>query len=262
MDKLQKVSLARHQIATDCGINAAFIFDDPSYPSSLLAGELTAGERQEGQRKTAPAAYRNWLLGRLAAKAALGRLWNLPPEAVEVLKGPGGAPLARSDARPSATGWVSISHTGGAAMAAAADVPIGVDLERLDRRISPGVWRWAFSQAEQKMLGGISGRFPRELALWCAKESAGKSWGRGLLNHLHQVRIIHADWADERITVGWFQDEIRAGKGAAGACPHGGSDGVSCICQAEVRLLIYEGYMAALAEKAEPSRTGKRTDEA
>lgn len=234
----------------------AFVYDDPECPASILSAGLTPRELAEGRQKIAPAAHRSWLLGRLAAKEAVGRLWNLPPAEVEVLKSPSGAPLAGSYSRPSALGRVSISHTAGAAVAAAAvDVSVGVDLERLDRTISRRVWRWAFSPEEQKMLEGASGRFPPELALWCAKEAAAKSWGRGLLNHLRRVRATRADWTDGRMEVGWFPDQAPADgtancSGVGPDCSQSASDRL----RAEVRLLIYDGYLAALAEKTEPGQ--------
>lgn len=245
MDKIHKVSLTRLYVPTDCGINMAFIPDDPECPSSLLSMDLTDRERKEGRQKSAPAAYRGWLLGRLAAKEAVGRLWHLPPAAVEVLKGPDGAPRASSGERVLAAGGVSISHTSDAAVAVAAEAPVGVDLERLDRPVSPRTWRWAFSPEEQKLLDGAADRFPPELALWCAKEAAAKAWGRGLLNHLNRVRVLRADWPAGRMTVGWVRDENRTD----GLGPH----------LAEVRLMIYGRHLAALAEKVEASRPDQQT---
>ena len=248
MDKIHKVSLIRRHIPTDRGLNMTFIPDDPECPSSRLSTELTDRERAEGRQKTAPAAYRGWLLGRLAAKEAAGRLWSLPAAAVEVLKGPDGAPVAASSRGTLAAGRVSISHTSDAAVAVAAEAPVGVDLERLDRQVSPRVWRWAFSPDEQKMLDGADGAYPPELGLWCAKEAAAKAWGRGLLNHLNRVRVLRADWPAGRITVGWVQDEA----------PADGADFVSegPGLRAEVQLMVYGRHLAALARKVETAPAG------
>lgn len=258
MNKIQDVSLIRHQIVIAGGINMALIYDDPECPSSVLSTDLTANEREEGRQKTAPAAYRSWLLGRLAAKEATGRLWNLPPATVEVLRGPEGAPQAGSNQRPSANGWVSISHTVGAAAAVASESPVGVDLERLDRTISPRVWRWAFSPEEQEMLYGPDGRFPPELALWCAKEAAAKAWGRGLLNHLNQVRATRADWAAGRLEISWLPDQAPT----AEKCFSDTSQGESDLYRAEVQLLVYDEYLVALAEKTEFRQTGNNSSAA
>lgn len=255
MDKIHNVSLIRRHISTDCGINMAFIHDDPECPSSLLSAELTDREQVEGRQKISPAAYRSWLLGRLAAKEAAGRLWNLPPTSVEVLRGPNGAPVAGSGRRALAAGCLSISHTFDAAAAVAAETPVGVDLERMDRPVSPRVWRWAFSPDEQKMLYGAPGHYPPEMALWCAKEAAAKSWGRGLLNHLNQVRVIRADWSAGRITVGWVHDEARMDE--AGKNFTDGSEESRDVYLAEVRLMICGRHLAALAEKVDPPRSEK-----
>ncbi len=246
MDEAPKVSLTKHRLTAGCGLSLTFIFDNPECRISSLSSQLTARERAEGRLKGAPSAYRGWLLGRLAAKEALAGLWKRPPSEVEVLKGPEGAPRAipigrrpsRAGRPEPGPGWVSISHTVGAAAALAAATPVGVDLERLDRPVNPRVWSWAFSPEEHELLREASGRLPGTvpsdspppgLALWCAKEAAAKAWGRGLLNHLHQVRVTGADWPEGRITVGWVGENVYGHR------------------PAEVRLMVHEGYLAALA---------------
>jgi phosphopantetheinyl transferase len=115
-----------------------------------------------------------------------------------------------------------------------------VDLERLDRPVSPRVWRWAFSPAELEFLReppegpaqAESEKIPPGLALWCAKEAAAKAWGKALLNHLEQVRVTGTDWPEGRITVGYYEDCSR-------------------IRQSEVRLTAHNGYLAALARVIE-----------
>lgn len=155
---------------------------------------LSGGEMEEGRGKTSPSAFRHWLLGRLAAKGAVGALLNLAPESVEILRGAGGAPTV---ARPEPGGepvYVSISHTEGAALAAASLRPVGVDLEDRGRKLSDRAWRWSFAEEERRLVEGADvGAYPWRLALWCAKEAAAKSWALPLLNHLSEVRISEVD---------------------------------------------------------------------
>lgn len=243
MQKIRAFSLSKKIILTDCGLNVAFIRDLAEYPSELLAAPLSPKERAEGLKKSAPTAHRHWLLGRLAAKEALGKLWDIPAEEVEIIKGPSGRPIARSAQRPRAAGFVSISHTQGAAIAAAGSTPVGIDLERLDRQISPRVGKLAFDDLEMELATSAQGQQQiAMLSLWCAKEAAAKSWGRGLLNYLTQVRATWADWENGRITVSWRpSDEIKSQNSSS--CPgfHGGQ-------QVEVRLITYTDFLVALAE--------------
>ncbi len=209
--------------------------DDPAQPDPALAKVLTPAETADWRNKRATPAGRSWLLGRLAAKNAAGRLWGLPPEAVEVRTGPEGRPDVRP-LRPPLAGaglHVSISHTPGAAAGAAGPAPVGVDIERRERPLSERVRAWAFDGAERALIDAADPGlpWPPALALWCAKEAAAKSWGRGLLNHLSRVRATGADWAAGRLTVAWLDAEAPA--------------------TAEARLLISGDYLLALAERGE-----------
>jgi 4'-phosphopantetheinyl transferase len=212
------------------GTRLAFLPDDPARPDQAFGEWLTPHETEDWRAKAAAPTGRHWLLGRLAAKAAAGSFWNLPPQAVEVRSGPEGRPEARplGPARPPA--WISISHTRGAALGAAGERPLGVDIERLDRGLGGRVQGWAFSEAEQALLttAGAASPWPAALALWCAKEAAAKSWGRGLLNHVGRVRVTGADWPEGRLTVAWLEAEAPA--------------------RAEARLTICGEYLLALAE--------------
>lgn len=162
---------------------------------------LSPSEAREGQRRQNPEARRQWLAGRLAAKAAAGRRWNIAPGELEILSGPEGEPrLGPADA---ARGFVSISHTRGAAAAAVAGGPVGLDLENHGRLINDRVWRWAFS-ADERRLAENSPNWPARLALWCAREAASKYWRRPLLNNLQRLRITGADWARGRLQAAWL----------------------------------------------------------
>jgi phosphopantetheinyl transferase (holo-ACP synthase) len=85
---------------------------------------------------------------------------------------------------------------------------------------------WSSTPGERR-LAETSRRFPARLALWCAKEAAAKSWGRGLLEHLPRVRVTEADWPAGRLTVAW----------------RGREGGIS-----EVRLARWDDYLVALAQ--------------
>jgi len=208
-----------HWLPAPEGLFLAAVKDDPGLTDQDLAvhfspGELTA--RRSG------AGARGWLLGRLAAKAAAGRHFQLPPAEVEIRSEPGGRPWGFPG------GFLSLSHTRGAA-AAAAGRPVGVDLEPWSRSLSDRAWVWSFTPGERR-LAETGGPFPARLALWCAKEAAAKSWGRALLEHLPRVRVAAADWPAGRLTVTWRE--------------RGGKTGEV----SEVRLSRWDAYLVALAE--------------
>jgi phosphopantetheinyl transferase len=196
----------------------AAVTDNPAWAEQELAAPLSP--RELGARRGG-AGSRDWLLGRLAAKAAAGRRWRLPLAEAEIGSGPDGRPWSFQ----APAGFVSLSHTPGAAAAAAAGRPVGVDLELWSRSLSDRAWNWSFTSGERR-LAETSGPFPARLALWCAKEAAAKSWGRALLEHLPRVRVAGADWPAGRLTVAW----------------HGRGGEVS-----EVRLSRWDAYLVALA---------------
>jgi phosphopantetheinyl transferase len=165
----------------------------------------------------------------LTAKAAAGRRWRLPLSEVEIKTDSAGRPWSCK------TGFISLSHTRGAAAAVAAGWPVGVDLEPWSRPLSDRAWIWAFTPGERR-LAESGGFFPARLALWCAKEAAAKSWGRALLNHLPLVRVAEADWPAGRLTVAW------RGRGRE---------------VSEVLLFRWDAYLVALAQ---PERTKDISD--
>lgn len=79
--------------------------------------------------------------------------------------------------------------TGGTVVAVSADLRVGVDLERGDRRPSHRALapRW-FSAAEAGALAALPEEPARRafLALWTAKEAACKATGTGIYGRLHQ----------------------------------------------------------------------------
>jgi 4'-phosphopantetheinyl transferase EntD len=199
----------------------AAVKDDPGWADQELAALLSPGELLASRDG---AGARGWFLGRLAAKAAAGRRWRLPLAEVEIRSGPTGQPWSFQAAAPA--GFISLSHTRGAAAAASSGRPVGVDLEPWSRDLSDRAWTWAFTSGERR-LAETGGHFPARLALWCAKEAAAKSWGLGLLDHLPRVRVTGADWPGGRLTVAW------QGRGGE---------------ESEVRLFQWDAYLAALAQ--------------
>lgn len=78
--------------------------------------------------------------------------------------------------------FVSLSHSGGYAAAAVADVPLGIDLQVL-RDVSPGVLKRLYSPEEVRWIGLAREEEARErtIRLWTMKEAYGKLTGTGIL---------------------------------------------------------------------------------
>jgi acyl transferase domain-containing protein/phosphopantetheinyl transferase len=143
-----------------------------------------------------------WLLGRVAAKDAVRHLLKercglvLPPADVEIVTDAHGRPEVHV---PAADGLglapvVSISHSGGVAVALAAldgRALVGIDIERLTAR-DQSFERIAFTADERKLLDAVPegpARLEWRLRMWCAKEAAGKALGRGLSAGLHALVV-------------------------------------------------------------------------
>lgn len=201
IEKKDDLGLFINWIETPGDFHVALLPDHPDLGPDHMSGFFSLREREEGRLKSAPAAFRAWFLGRLAAKAAVGRLRGQSLDQAEILRGPKGRPELTGP------GQVSISHTIGAAAAAAGLSPVGLDLERRDRQINQRLWRWAFTGRELELAEAAAPLWPGHLALWCAREAGAKAWGRGLLNHLDQVRVGRADWPAGRLRVDWLGPE-------------------------------------------------------
>ena len=166
----------------------------------LSRGERTRWRELSGtQRRRA-----EWLLGRAAAKDAV-RLFlaghyglELCPADVEILQDPNGRPLAGGSwtGRVEAVPLVSLTHAGGIAAALAGDpascAGVGIDIERLDRQRNDleGV---AFTGEEAELLSRLGDRQEWALRLWCAKESAAKAIGLGLMGRPTALVVTTAD---------------------------------------------------------------------
>ena len=79
--------------------------------------------------------------------------------------------------------FVSLSHSGSFVAAAAADRPVGIDLQE-KRRIREGVLRRWYSAAEREWIGaGDAGE--RAIRLWTMKEAYAKLKGTGIFRGDH-----------------------------------------------------------------------------
>ena len=103
---------------------------------------------------------------------------------------PSGEPQLIAGSSPS--GYVSISHTDGLLAMAFSDERVGIDIERVDREVSPkiceSVERWTRIEAYAKWTGKglsreiISGRLPNDII-------TTKSWGEYVISICSHVKL-------------------------------------------------------------------------
>ncbi|HTU17441.1 MAG TPA: 4'-phosphopantetheinyl transferase superfamily protein, partial [Gemmataceae bacterium] len=90
---------------------------------------------------------------------------------------------------------ISIAHTAAGAVAIAADVPVGIDLEEAERD-TRSILADFTTVAERATIERLSALYPQqtfETRLWCAKEAAGKALGIGMGGRPRDLEAIEID---------------------------------------------------------------------
>ena len=161
----------------------------------LLKEWLTPGEMEEFQGLARPKRRREWLSGRIAAKGAVEGLLGLnspPAAAIRISAGPERAPVVLLPAGEASNPvpFISIAHSGGAAVAAAAFAQsVGIDVEEIVGSIRD-IARDFAGPGEAEMLEG-AGLAPLAAltGLWCAKEAARKVLGPTTVT-MRQLKLV------------------------------------------------------------------------
>jgi|GEM_PF-4064777 len=179
-------------------------------------------EREMFERLTVPKRRRDWLLGRLAAKRALAQASPVAVSLCDVVihRGDGGQPVFVLPQDALDAWGLSLSHTGGWAVAIAAPYPIGIDLEGL-RALNPATHRLFMHQSEQAALAsGVWGAHA-SLAVWGIKEAAYKLLG-GQTTGLHALCLgqLHQDTVAVRYAGGCVVAHWRRNDGFGLAIAH------------------------------------------
>lgn len=159
---------------------------------------LTPAEREVLAGLKLPKRRTDWLLGRWAAKRAVGAMRRAGggepglPE-IEILAGEDGRP--RFVPGP---GRLSISHAGGLGFAAVGpgETPVGCDVEVVEPRSEAFVADYLTErEAEAVRSAGPEGAALASNLIWSAKESALKALGQGLRLDTRLVEVEVADWS-------------------------------------------------------------------
>jgi phosphopantetheine--protein transferase-like protein len=175
---------------------------------------LSRAERAQWQTLNGNSKRRHeWLLGRAAVKDAVrsliagGQPPDVYPADIEVSKDQLGRPVVGRawGSAPADVPHVSISHSGGIALAAAADCAhwdgVGVDLELLDGRHSD--LDSVFTPGECELLDALEPPAREEwcLRLWCAKEAVAKALGTGLAGRPQDLEAVACDEASGHVRI-------------------------------------------------------------
>ncbi len=163
------------------GLSARLVGAGAVDPAVLSASERArlAGFGHDARR-------RQFVLGRAAARALAARRLGVAPADVDLGVGEDGAPEI-----PGA--HVSIAHTGrtgpAAALAAVADGPVGVDLERVGPR-RPDLWTRILRPDERPLLDALGGPTDdAQTLLWTLKEAVLKAQRTGFRAGGRSVRL-------------------------------------------------------------------------
>ena len=148
-------------------------------------GRLSAEEIGRARAIRFPAARRRFIAGRWLARTMLSRIMDLPAASIAISLASSGRPSLAAGAS-----WdFNISHSGDIAVCAVADVPIGVDVERItEKRSMLSVARQCFRSEEVQDVSdrlaadGPTGAAERFTAYWALKEAHMKRLGQGVWN--------------------------------------------------------------------------------
>ncbi len=164
---------------------------------------LCAAEEEEGQRYRHPGRYRQWLLGRAAAKVLLDKhtqssgLAELLPGSIYIQRVETGWPRPRYVAGGNIPVSLSISHTGDKALCALcpeSEGSLGADIEEIAPR-SKHLLEDFYTSGEREYLQALEAAEQARAAtiFWCIKEAALKARRTGFHESATSVAVDSID---------------------------------------------------------------------
>jgi phosphopantetheine--protein transferase-like protein len=172
-------------------------------PEAFINSVLHDEEAKEHTKKMTPKRAAEWLAGRVAVKKSVQRILAASNETavqekgIRIVQDDQGKPMVELVGRPgSKMADVSISHSNGLAMAAAA-VPgvfagFGVDVEKIEVR-SDAWMKDYFTDEEIKLANASDNKWAVLTGMWSLKEAALKAMGTGLRFDLKEVQVANLD---------------------------------------------------------------------
>ena len=166
----------------------------------LVENILLPSEFQRFRKFTLPKRQREWLAGRICAKAALQKQLKIPATSLRdflIGSNESGRPCAKLNLplSPDVENIdLSISHSGEIACALVADCCCGIDLQEQKDTLIRVQDRFC-SAAEKKILARIRNGSEKErlVLLWCAKEACRKACSSLFLPEFHLMQLQHVE---------------------------------------------------------------------
>lgn len=156
-----------------------------------LTDILTEDERERAAQFHDPGQRDGFIVGRGLLREVLGRYLRRPAAALRFGRNAHGKP-ALADAGSGSDLHFNLSHSGGRALLAVARRKVGVDLERLDRRVSQVALAERICTPREWTAFQAAPPARRSLAFficWTRKEASAKALGDGLASGLRALDV-------------------------------------------------------------------------
>lgn len=153
-----------------------------------LAGSMLSNGEKIAMGFFTPGKKAEWLLGRLAAKSAVKDLLkndNIGMKDISIKSTRKTPPRCRIRSGKGKI-FLSISHSGNAAVAAASKFPIGIDME-FARHFSKNLRALVFNKSDS--LNAKKDAEAYYTSMWCAKEAAAKALGLGTGIDFRRIKL-------------------------------------------------------------------------
>jgi 4'-phosphopantetheinyl transferase len=158
-----------------------------------LRALLDDGERMRADRFRFESNRVQYIVAHALARRALGQALSVDPASLAFVAAANGKPEARVGGRPAPVSF-NLSHTRGAvgvAVMAQADVPVGFDIEWIDRTVDLAIADRYFRPEEIAWITSLDASLRPSgfLRLWTLKEALMKATGEGLARDLDSFRF-------------------------------------------------------------------------
>ncbi len=169
-------------------------------PIDTLPDWLPEADRQRVGRMGTPLLRSRMAITRVALRQVLANYTHLPPEAVPIVVNAHGWPHLDPTRAELGQLWFNLTHADDRMLLAISrDTPLGIDLERLNRKVDPDkLADMVMNPADLAWLDQQSERLEGFMQLWTAKESVLKLWGTGLQI---PAPLVQVDWDGRRATI-------------------------------------------------------------
>jgi 4'-phosphopantetheinyl transferase len=165
----------------ECPPAEVWVVSGASQPGQDADPCLSSEERARAGRYLRPADRARFVRCRSALRRVLADRLGCLPHEIELATEPHGRPVLRRAVAPL---WFNVSHSADLGLVAVADVPVGVDVERIDsRHVSDGAAATFLTARELAAWRGLppDDRVESFFACWTGKEAFAKASGLGFV---------------------------------------------------------------------------------